>query len=313
MKPDYIIIFAILFLLSGLYLYQVSQYQYPGWDCAVYMLNAEDWLNLGKHSLYENFRSPLLSWFISGLWIVTGISFGSAKWLSAIFMVASSWVLFLLVQNMKGRWFALFVTVLTMLNPYLFLYTTQLYTESLSLFFLLLIIYFMYKHRPILAGICLGLAFASRYFMSVQGVAIIAGSVLVELQLNWNNKPIIQAAKVGAVALAVIGLVIGAVYLKTGVVKFAMEQDTNWKPLYNLNWYIVHALSIFGVIIILLPVSIFFINYESHDLIFLSWLVIGMLFWTGNAKHDTRYIIQLFVPVYYLALLPLQKWLAANQ
>ena len=84
-------------------------------------------------------------------------------------------VFYLNLRRDKSALFALGVVVLTMMNPQVFFYSTQLYTETLSLFFLLTTLYLTKSERPLLwslAGIAGALAFASRYPTILQ-VAVI--------------------------------------------------------------------------------------------------------------------------------------------
>lgn len=307
MKIQTISIILLLVFFSFIYLYHVNQYNYPGWDPAVYMLNAKDWLNTNQTYLFENFRSPLLSWLIAGVWKFTGIDFNYIKWLSCVFTIFSAIVLYLIVKNTKNALFAFIITLLFLINPSVFQYTTDLYTESLSLFFLLLIIYFMGNDKFILSGIFIGLAFASRYFMVLQAFAIFGAIILIELQNNQDlkNDIIKNAFKTGIVAIIVMLFIVLIMYLKTGMVQFALKGDSNWIFLKTGEWYLLNAIPIFGIIIIFLPFCIFCIDYTSSDFIFFLWFIVGIFFWTGNAKHNPRYLIQIIPAAYYLALLPI--------
>ena len=112
---------------------------------------------------------------VAGVWTVLGEDWQNVKYLSALFGIGAAVVFYLNLRRDKSALFALGVVVLTMMNPQVFFYSTQLYTETLSLFFLLTTLYLTKSERPLLwslAGIAGALAFASRYPTILQ-VAVI--------------------------------------------------------------------------------------------------------------------------------------------
>ena len=77
-----------------------------------------------------------------------------------MFTVGAGVLLYLTLRATKGSLFALGVTVLTMLNPQIFFWSTQIITEGFSLFFLTLTLYCLKSKKRYLwfiAGIAMGL------------------------------------------------------------------------------------------------------------------------------------------------------------
>src|SRR6187401_684214 len=99
-----------------------------------------------------------------------------------------------------------------MLNPQVFFWGTQILTEGLSLFFLILTLYLVKSDKKtswFLAGITIALTFASRYPIILQSLAIF----IVEFILRKNYK---LASYTVMSALPIITIVILVVLLKTG-------------------------------------------------------------------------------------------------
>ena len=150
--------------LSFEYIFYIFRVVTPGWDGSVYLLNSKGWLN--GTPLFENFRSPLISWIVSGIWFFSGQDWLLVKFLQAVFTVGAGVVLYLTLKNYKGSLFALGVTSLTMLNTYVFFYSTLILIHGISLFFVCLTLFFLKKDNPnywFLGGIVIGLTFAARY------------------------------------------------------------------------------------------------------------------------------------------------------
>ena len=146
------------------YSYYISQMAIPTWDGAVYLENARNWLK--GEPLAGSYRPPLISWIIAGIWSIFGEDWILAKYVQMMFTVGAGVLLYLTLRATKGSLFALGVTVLTMLNPQIFFWSTQIITEGFSLFFLTLTLYCLKSKKQYLwfiAGIAMGLTFASRY------------------------------------------------------------------------------------------------------------------------------------------------------
>ena len=125
----------------------------------------------------------MLSWLISGIWKLIGENWIITKYIQSAFTVGSGIILYMLIKQYKGSAFAFGVSTLTMVNATVFVYSTQILTEGVALFFLVLTLY-LFKGKEnhwFLAGITIGLTFASRYPIIIQALAIfVVESILVK-------------------------------------------------------------------------------------------------------------------------------------
>src|ERR687896_2519003 len=179
---------AFIFLITVLaisYYFYISQLAFPIWDSALYLENAQNLLR--NEPLEASYRPPLISWIIAGIWSISGEDWTIAKYIQPIFTLGAGVILYLTLKKHKGDFFAFGVTALTMLNPYVLIFSEHILTEGISLFFLVLSIYFVKsenRYSWIFAGIAMGLTFGSRYPVFIIAVVIF----LTELITQQNAK-----------------------------------------------------------------------------------------------------------------------------
>ncbi len=300
---------VFLAFLSEQYYSAISTYQVPMWDAAVYLTNARDWLT--NLPLSEIYRPPLISWITAGVWAVTGEDWQAVKFLSALFGIGAAVILYFTLRRGKGAPFALGVVVLTMLNPQVFFYSTQLYTESLSLFFALATLYLVKGENMFqwfLAGASVGLTFASRYPIVLAAVVI----VLVEsyARRNWQ---ILATAISGAIP--VVAAVVISVFIKTGTFQTALAKDTVFTILLS-PYYLQNSIVTWGWIVLLVPLAFLLRRTyaDRYNYAFIAWFGVSMLFWSANAvDQQLRFTIQFSPAVYFLAFLALEAFVKNNQ
>ncbi|RPI81039.1 MAG: hypothetical protein EHM34_09200, partial [Nitrosopumilales archaeon] len=178
-KIDFIFIIGYV-IYSILFYAYVSMMEVPEYDSADYLVNARAWVT--NEQLYSDIRPPMISWIIVGVWSLTGENWIIIKYLMPLFTLAAGLVLYKHLKEYKGSMFAFGVTALTLLNPYVFFWSTQILTEGLSLFFLVMTLYFCKsknKNSALLAGIMLGLTFASRYPIAIQAFTIVIVEAII--------------------------------------------------------------------------------------------------------------------------------------
>jgi len=298
-----LVFIAFIMTMSAYYLIVNSILSVPIGDGIVFMINAHGWLK--TYDLMEIYRPPLFSWIIAAIWIFTGENWNIIRYLQMSFTVAAIVLLYLLLRRNKGAWFALGVSSLTLTNAQLFFYTSQMLTEGLSLFFLILTLYFLEGTKRahwILSGISIGLTFAARYPILLQAMIIF----LVESVSKKDHK---ATAKSAIMIIAVILLVIAIVYTKTGTFQMALEKDSNFGISFS-PFYIMHALPIWGLSILLLPVAFLFKStYKNKfNYIFISWFIISLLSWSTNASNQQyRFMIQFMPAAFFLVVLAIEN------
>jgi cellulose synthase/poly-beta-1,6-N-acetylglucosamine synthase-like glycosyltransferase len=285
------------------YLYYISLVAFPVWDSAIYLENAQNWLT--NQPLEASYRPPLMSWIIAGIWSVSGEDWTIAKYIQPLFTISAGIVFYLTLKKYKGDFFAFGVAALTMLNGYVFYWSTQILTESLSLFFLILSVYFLKsKTRSawIFAGIAIGLTFGARYPIFVLAIAIF----VIEIVVGRDARKILMTL-LGIVP--VLLLIIMAVYLKSGSFTVAIERDTELSLILS-SFYLQKFIAIFGVISVLLPISFLFRRTytDKYNYTFIGWFLAGFLFWSAIAENQQeRFMIQIMPAVYFLTALAIQS------
>jgi len=304
-------IFILFVIILSIYYYSyISRIAFPVWDAGVYLQNAQDWLR--QKPLTASYRPPLISWIIAGVWSVTGEDWTSAKYVQAIFTISAGIILYLTLRKHKGAPFALGVSVLTMLNSYVFYFSTQILTEGISLFFLVLSLYFLkskMRYSGVFAGIAIALTFASRYPIFLQAFTLL----IVEVVTRRDAKLLIKAL---AALVPIMVLFVAVGYEKSGQFSVAISQDVQRFTLSFSPFYIENFIQIFGFASLLAPIALFFKRTYSdqYNYVFIGWLVVGLLFWSSiSGNHQERFMIQLTPAVYFLAVLAIENIWKTNK
>lgn len=298
------IFFAIfcLFLVYE-YNYYISLMKVPIHDGAYYLLNAHDWLT--NNPLSEFYRPPLISWIIAGIWSITGESWVIVKGLQSAFTVSAGIILYILLRKHKGAMFAFSVTGLTMVSGPLFFFSTQIGTEGLSLFFVVLTLYFLKSQKEshwFLAGITIGLTFASRYPIVLQALVIF----LVESLIVRKPRHIIKTI---SGMMLVIMIVVLVVYLKAGAFQTALGKDTALTLLFS-PFYLINSIDIWGLAFLLVPIALLHKRTYSDkfNYTFIAWFIVSLLFWSANSSNfQFRFTIQYTPAVYFLSVLAIEN------
>lgn len=303
------LLFIFFLVAYSIYLYVFVSITFaPANDAADYLSNARSWLE--NKPLLSVYRPPLISLFISAVWGLTGENWITIQYLEPLFTICAAIVLYLLLRKHKGSLFALGVSSLTLLNPAVFFWSTQIMTESLSLFFIVLSLYFIKSEKEThwyLAGVCIGLTFASKYSILVEVIIIF----VVECIIRKDRKFLIRTTMT---AFPIIIATILLVYLKAGTFMAAQgggSGDTHFTYLLS-TFYLENSLSIWGFSFVLLPLAFVFRRTyrDKFNYTFVAWFIGSLLFWSANPEpllHDPRYIIQFTPAVYYLVILSIEN------
>ncbi len=285
------------------YSYYISQMAIPTWDGAVYLENARNWLK--GEPLIGSYRPPLISWIIAGIWSIFGEDWILAKYVQMMFTVGAGVLLYLTLRAAKGSLFALGVTVLTMLNPQIFFWSTQIITEGFSLFFLTLTLYCLKSKKQYLwfiAGIAMGLTFASRYPIFLPAIVLFIAESIARRNIKLIRNTIVTL-------VPVIILVVAAVYVKAGEFDVAITRDTRLSPVLS-PYYILNSIEIFGPVFLLVTVAFLFRRtyVDNYNYVFIAWFVTSFLFWSAIAENQqARFMGQLMPAAYYLAILAIEN------
>ena len=202
------------------------------------------------------------------------------------------------------------VAALTAITPQVFFWSSQLLTESLSLFFLLGTLYFVKSDRPrwwFVAGACIGLTFASRYPIVLQ-----AGALAVVESYARRNWQILSRAIIGAIPVLVFVFV--SMFLKTGTFLVASDPNTHFSILLS-PYYVLNSISTWGWIFLLVPLALILrpTYSDRYNYVFIAWFVCSMVFWSANATRVLRFTIQFTPAVIFLALLAVEAFVKNSE
>ena len=301
-KIDILFVIFCLFLIHT-YNYYISLMKVPIHDGAYYLLNAHDWLT--NKPLDEFYRPPLLSWIIAGIWSITGESWVVIKGLQAIFTISAGIILYILLRRHKGAMFAFSVTELTMISGPMFFFSTQIGTEGLSLFFLILTLYLLKTQKEshwFLAGITIGLTFASRYPIILQALVIFIVESLIAKKVRLSIRTI-------SGMVPVIIIVVLVVYLKAGAFQTALAKDATLTLLFT-PFYLINSIDIWGLAFLLVPIALLHQRTYSDkfNYTFVAWFIVSLLFWSASSfNFQFRFTIQYTPAVYFLSILAIEN------
>src|SRR5215216_477704 len=301
-RTDFIFIICYS-LFSVFFFIFISTLTVPEYDSADYLLNARNWFS--DKDLLSSIRPPLISWIIACVWSITGENWVIIKYVIPSFSLAAGLFLYLHLRKYKGGVFAFGVVALTLLNAHVFFWSTQILTEGLSLFFLIMTLCFIKSDKKnywLLAGIAIGLTFASRYPIAIQAITIF----IVESFIRKDMKLILRTL---AGALPVIILVTFAVYLKTGTFSGAIPEDTQFSYPPSL-FYVSNWSDIWGYAFLFVPLAFLFKRTwkDKYNYTFIMWFLVALVFWSSNANnHQERFIVQFAPAVYFLVVLAIEN------
>jgi 4-amino-4-deoxy-L-arabinose transferase-like glycosyltransferase len=306
-KSHRVDILFISFLIGyTIFLYSyVSIIRVPADDASSYLSNARSWIH--NTPLVSTYRAPLISWFISIVWIFTGENWTVIQNLQPLFTLAAGIILYLTIKKHKGKLFAFGVSSLTLLNPTVFFWSTQIMTENISLFFLILSLYFIKSERQshwFLAGIVIGLTFASRYYILIEAIIIF----VIECMIRRNRK-LATITIIGAIPIVVIAILAPAI--KTGTVLPAADTEAHFTILLS-PYYLQNSIDIWGLPFLLVPLAFIFRRTytDKYNYTFIAWFIVSLVFWSAISNpilHVPRYTMQFTPAVYFLAILAIEN------
>lgn len=141
-QHKYLII--LLVVIAGIYLLQLALSHHLIWDEYVYLSNARS--HLGDAHFTEDFRFPLLEYFISGVWAITGESVLLAQLLMIVFSLFSVFGVYLLSQEFTTNklWHYIATGFFGLSNVMLF-WSFRVYTDIPAMCAMIFSVYFFMK------------------------------------------------------------------------------------------------------------------------------------------------------------------------
>ncbi len=161
----------IIILSLNLILLSVLSYFTPllFWDENAYLGNARSFVSEANYT--ENYRSPLVSWIIAGLWFFTGESIFFAKMIMVLFYVLTIYLFYLITKNYFKK--NLLITLLFSLSSLMIYWAFRIYVDVLGVFFILLSFYLFTKNKIFFSGFIAGFAFLTKFPLIIFGISTI--------------------------------------------------------------------------------------------------------------------------------------------
>ncbi|MFT4297912.1 MAG: ArnT family glycosyltransferase, partial [Candidatus Woesearchaeota archaeon] len=267
-NTETIILAVFLVFMTLLFAYLVSLNGLLVWDEVVYLSNARG--KISESAYTENFRFPLLSTIIAGLWLITGESILSAQILMIIISIATLGVFYAISCKFLSKGIALFSTIFLAINLQFITWGYRIYTDILGVFLflsclLLLIISQEEKNKSnikkssillFFAGILSGLAFAARLSTIIPSIIFGIFFILYKSKNKWLKSSIIFSS--GFIAAISYWIINGLIHHKNPL-HFAFAQASaiiEYTAAQPAILMIQHILREYSISLLLIPFSI---------------------------------------------------------
>ena len=292
-----------MIVMIAYYLILNSIFPVPIRDGIVFMINAHEWLI--NTNLLEIYRPPLFSWIIDAIWVVNGEDWTAIKYVQMVFTIASVILLYILLRKRKGALFAFGVSALTLTNAQLFFYTSQILTEGISLFFLILTLYFFEGTKRV-HWVLSGISISSYVSTLISYFVTIIGDICSRINIKKRSKVYSKGY-----CCNYRGNYICRGYSLPKDKHISNSPRERFKFGNSLSsFYIVNAIPIWGPAILLVPVAFLFKSTfkDKFNYVFIAWFIISLLSWSTNASnYQYRFMIQFMPAAYFLVIIAIES------
>lgn len=282
-------IIIILFVITTLNFIHITPVLL--WDEPVYLSNAK--YHLTQTYFTEDFRFPLLEYFIAGLWIFTGISILSTQMLMITFSIITILFYYLISKYIIKMGLMRILGVILFSFSSIFLYWSyRIYSDIPSLCFILGTIYFFFKYLDnktkenlqksnrfiFLAGICTATAFLFKY-----PGAILALIIIPYLLFNKKYKNLIIYSLGNGIILSF--------WLIHNIIKYS-----------NPLWDLIAQASIINLYTSNQPLTIFFYNFLITTGLLILFLVAFIIYYIKNNEYKNNIYLNTILSTLILSL-----------
>lgn len=272
------------------------------WDEASYLSNSKFFL--GKSNYKELHRPLLLPWMIAGIWAITGPNLLVAQLVMIGFSLLSIFLFYKLCKIYFER--PLYPTALFAFSPLLIYWSFRVYTDVISMAFIILSSLLIKKDRYKLAGGSFSLALLLRFTRGIFGLAVVGGILIEESEIKEKLKKVGYFV-LGSLLLLSPWLVYNLIKFGNPIYKFIhyFELVGNWsKPINNpFHLALINFLLVFNLSIPFLArglVSFKREGDEAEKTILIYLLIFFLTYFLMNRKKPPRYLL-LILPFLSLA------------
>ncbi|MCC7574895.1 glycosyltransferase family 39 protein [Candidatus Woesearchaeota archaeon] len=225
------LLFSFLFFLLFLFSYFISLQGLLAWDEVVYLANARSYI--GDSFFVEDFRFPLLSAVIGGVWLLTGEFVIVAQLLMILFSLGSVLVFYFVAKYFLSDDLSLLASLIFGFSLQFITWGFRIYTDILGVLLFLLAFLFFLKHEEIknkfvtkgyffvfLAGLFSGLAFSARLSTIIVSFVLV---IFFLLRKNWFRNLLFYGS---GFLLAIIPWLIHGLIKKGHPLYFALSQTS---------------------------------------------------------------------------------------
>jgi hypothetical protein len=327
-KENIIIIFLIIIL--GLFIYLISLNGLLVWDEVVYLSNARG--KIGFSNYVEDFRFPLLSTIIGGIWLVTGESIIIAQFFMILTSLITIIIFYYISNHFLSKNLSIISTILFGLSQQFLNWGFRIYTDILGvcLFlgcFLCLIKNFDIKAKDnivnittfknknsillVSAGILSGLAFSARLSTIVASIGL-SLFLICDKEYIKNITLFCSGFIISIIPWIINGLLVHSnpIYFITAQSSAIIEYTSKQSPLILLQYLFKEYT--FSLIFILFNILYFTNNFKEKKfklkiLIVMFCLLIQLSFYLVYVNLKlSRYILEMSPFIVLLIMLGAQ-------
>ena len=177
-KQKYIIVAILFFAAIWMTLYSFSDVS-VWWDEAIYIGMGKYIVTGGRLGMWELFRPPLLPLFYAAVYLIHLPLIFLGKVLVIISGLGSLFLSYVLGNSIK-KGSGIYASLFLLITPVFFYYTKVPTTDIISVFFVMLSLYFYTRNKFILTGFVASIAFLLRF---PQGLVLIPIAIIG----GWDN------------------------------------------------------------------------------------------------------------------------------
>lgn len=297
----YIILAAFLARLYFLFYHGISW-----WDASVYIGIGKSIFSGGAVGLAESFRPILWPLILGFAWKIGINPFVFGMVFDFILSLASIYLAYIIAKKILNRKSAIFAAILVAISPALIFYSSKALTENLTIFLVLLSVYFLFERKYFHAGLLSGISVLARYPQALMLPALVL-FVMIFGRGNWRYRlndslKIAEGFLIPVFILLVYNLVaFGTVFYQFSAAQAAIAKAGSFYP---EPWsYYLGAIVVECFLAVLFFHSIYLSWKEKNREIWLMNIIfiIFFVYYSTVVRKEIRYLM-VALPMMYISV-----------
>ncbi|MEK6949693.1 MAG: glycosyltransferase family 39 protein [Nanoarchaeota archaeon] len=310
---EHIRIIAIIILFTLSFYHYVNTNADLWWDSSVYLGIGKYIYSLGEEGLYEASR-PLVWPLILGFFWKLGLDaifFGRATVL--ILGIGTIICTYFIAYELFNKRTALLASFLLAFSPVFFLFSSIMFSEIPSAFFVMLGLYFFIKQKYNFAGLTFGIAFMARFFQIFLIAAIYLFFIHLVYKKKANTKQFFTSMIFFLIPI-ILFLILNFILFKNPLYPFILQawmtKFTGWAFHQPISFYFVNSLKE-NILVMFSILGLFFIlnREKGMKLIVPILFLLAFLPYNFHPHKEMRFLIFLLPLLYILTSYGIIKFL----